>query len=350
MSSNKNHTISLQNYEEWLILYMDNELSSEERLQVEAFLLLHPHLQEELDLLLSTKLPEESIRFAGKEDLQAAAMKLNLVDEALLLYLDNELPAADKKRVEEKLAADKEYQLQFALLQQTKLDASETIPYPNKKELYRRTERVPLLPMWMRIAVAIVLILFATLFFVLNTSKQSINGGVARIDQPAQEKKTSVPSRKILESATPSPQTQTVAVNASGKDEKTQSRKARKNVVLPRKDRATMKNTSAVSQPETIALTKPEGIKIDAKKLTEQPNMAVNKLVATPSVTSVTPASYNNQNNPEVTADIEGENKSRTPAKGFLRKVSRFLEKRTGIGTVNADNEILVGAVALKLN
>lgn len=330
---------------------MDNELSSEEKTQVEAFLLLHPHLQEELDLLLSTKLPEEIVSFQGKEELSAAAMKLNVVDESLLLYLDNELPAAAKKTVEEKLAADKEYQLQFALLQQTKLDASETISYPNKKELYRRTERVALFPTWMRIAVAVVLVLFATLFFVLNTNKQSVNIGFAQTEKPVQEKKTSLPSNRILESATPSQQTPTIAVNTLGKDRKTQTEKAGKNVVLPRKDKATMENISSANQSETIALTKPESIRIDVKKPTEQQSITVNKLVATPSVTSVTPASYNNQNNPEVTAGIDGDFKiKRTSAKGLLRKVSRFLEKRTGIGTVNADNELLVGAVALKLN
>jgi hypothetical protein len=35
--------------------------------------------------------------------------------------------------------------------------------------------------------------------------------------------------------------------------------------------------------------------------------------------------------------------------KGFLRKATRFIERRTGIKTVNEDNELLVGAVALKL-
>jgi hypothetical protein len=39
----------------------------------------------------------------------------------------------------------------------------------------------------------------------------------------------------------------------------------------------------------------------------------------------------------------------KTRGKGFFRKVSRFIQRNTGIGTVNSDNELLIGAVALKL-
>src|SRR5215218_2427553 len=111
MSSNGNHTIRLDNYEEWLILYMDDELGAEEKEAVENFLLLHPHLQEELDLLLSTRLPIDNVTFFGKDELKAEAMKLNAVDGNLLLYLDNEPSSAEKKTVEEKLATNKDYQL-----------------------------------------------------------------------------------------------------------------------------------------------------------------------------------------------------------------------------------------------
>jgi hypothetical protein len=42
------------------------------------------------------------------------------------------------------------------------------------------------------------------------------------------------------------------------------------------------------------------------------------------------------------------ENKS-SRFKGFLRKATRFIERRTGINPVNEDNELLIGAVAIKL-
>ena len=42
--------INYHNYEECFILYMDNELSGDERRMVEAFVQQHPELKEELDL------------------------------------------------------------------------------------------------------------------------------------------------------------------------------------------------------------------------------------------------------------------------------------------------------------
>jgi hypothetical protein len=43
--------INRHNYEEYFILYMDNELDSDDRRMVEAFVLQHPDLKEELDIL-----------------------------------------------------------------------------------------------------------------------------------------------------------------------------------------------------------------------------------------------------------------------------------------------------------
>jgi hypothetical protein len=359
MSSNENDMISLSNYEEWFVLYMDDELTTTQKLMVENFLLQHPQLQEEMDLLLSTKLPLAQVSFDSKADLLADAMKLNLVDENLLLYMDNELPAAEKRAVEEKITADETYRLQHAILQQTKLDPKEVIPYPNKKELYRHTEKVVVLQLWMRIAAVVVLILFATLFFVLNNGKQPITTDIAVKAKPQEPKQEQAPSNFVLPSDV-FPKEGAVAVNTIAHNKKTERFSIRTNTAAPKKDNAsepaTEEQKTVTRRVETasvgpVATIKLDVAKIDIAKLTSQPTVAVNNFVASPTVTSATPASFNPTNTRGVTAAIDGDDKpNRTPAKGFLRKVSRFLERRTGIGTVNADNELLVGAVALKLN
>lgn len=66
--------INRHNYEEYFILYMDNELSADERRMVEAFAAKHPDLKDELDSLLQYKLePDSNIAYAGKDEL----MKVN---------------------------------------------------------------------------------------------------------------------------------------------------------------------------------------------------------------------------------------------------------------------------------
>jgi hypothetical protein len=355
MSFNENHIINQSNYEEWFVLYMDDELSASQKEMVDRFLLLHPHLQEELDLLLSTKLPADDVVFFDKSSLTAGAMKLNIVDESLLLYIDNELSPAEQKRVEETIASNADLGLQHQLLQKTKLDASEVIPYPDKKELYRHTEKVvALFPVWMRIAVAVIILLFASLFFLTGESDKVAfpDAGLAQKVEPVKPAKQKLPQPADNSQETIHPESQPdiakvetrqqPAVKSSPAVQPTVSdKKTLQQLVLPLKEEGI----------ETAALAKVDAVLTNTATLTEKQAVALNKIVANPSVTSATLASYNPIESPEAPAVTEGDfEPKRTSAKGFLRKVTRFLERRTGIGTANADNEILVGAVALKLN
>ena len=55
--------LTRDNYEEYFLLYVDNELTPEQKAAVEAFVLLHPDLKDELDLLCGTRLPAEVLSF-----------------------------------------------------------------------------------------------------------------------------------------------------------------------------------------------------------------------------------------------------------------------------------------------
>lgn len=351
MSSNANDTITLGNYEEWFILYVDNELSADEQAMVENFLLLHPLLCGELDLLLSTRLPADELCFAGKEELMAASMKLNAVDESLLLYIDNELAATERKAVEAKLAADGSFHLQHHLLRQTKLDATQLIPYPNKAELYRYSKRAVFLPMWLRIAAVVAVLFFSAFFFLLH--KENAPTGLVAVEQrnrpaipvnalPGAKKAATLPGLS-------SPHTDKAS---AGSEEKPFAKAEKKTVpVLPVNNKTALPLTPPEPVEATARLTQIPAERIAVDRMATSPAVALNIPLTTSAVTSARPVAYNDQIIPEVTAGTKGIEKSnRTPAKGFLRKVSRFLERRTGIGTVNADNELLVGAVALKLN
>src|SRR5688572_32596288 len=98
MSFNHPHiTITTSNYEAYFVLYVDNELSAEERAAVENFVLQYPELKTELDLLLSTKISAEEVTMEGKELLFSQSMKQSVIDESLLLYIDDELSAEEKE-------------------------------------------------------------------------------------------------------------------------------------------------------------------------------------------------------------------------------------------------------------
>lgn len=59
--------IDLKNYEEWFVLYADNELSASDKQSVMAFIQLHPELHPEMELLLSLKShPDQQVLFPDK--------------------------------------------------------------------------------------------------------------------------------------------------------------------------------------------------------------------------------------------------------------------------------------------
>src|SRR6476659_6849463 len=188
MSSNSNdinNIIHTGNYEEFFILYMDNELTQEHRKMVESFLDSHPELRVELDLLLSTQLPAETVSF-DKGSLLSSSMKLSTAEEKLLLYIDNELPGSEKNRLELELSSSKDYERQYSILLKTKLDAAEFIPYPNKEELYHHSTRVIAFKFYLRIAAAVLLVAgMGSLYFLQNGNKPAVDLPVAVVSKPS---------------------------------------------------------------------------------------------------------------------------------------------------------------------
>jgi len=61
--------INETNYEEYFLLYIDNELSSSKKQEVETYILQHPRLQDEFTLLKQAVLQTEVVRYHNKEEL-----------------------------------------------------------------------------------------------------------------------------------------------------------------------------------------------------------------------------------------------------------------------------------------
>jgi hypothetical protein len=351
MSFNNNHinsSITLQNYEEYFILYMDKELSPEQLVMVEQFLEAHPELQSELDILISTKLPTEDFTI-DKELFFSDAMKTSVIGEDLLLYIDNELDAAGCQKLEGELSTNKDLQLQHDLLQRTRLDASEKIVYPNKKELYRHTEtRVVSIKMWMRIAAAVVVILFMGILYWANqgTSTTDVTPGtVANVQTPATPPAGTTPKpgntepaaeEQQVAAANPNPvkeahkETKGTMPQPTGPSNEVAQHKVPQEADLP----AIQRFNSTISTPAT-AQTAYAGV---------PENISVNPVTSDPSKrTTITEAAA--PQGPQA-----GDVANKTTLKGLLRKATRVLERRTGVDPTNDKEEVLIGVMAIKLN
>jgi hypothetical protein len=372
--------INRHNYEEFFLLYVDNELSSEDRRMVEEFVQLHPDLNEELELLSQFKLtPDDEIVFDNKEELLKmngeTPVSLHNYEESLLSYIDNELTAQQRTDVEQFVNANPAAKKELELLQKTKVQP-ETIVFTNKESLYRQEEKVRSLPVrWWRAAAAIlILALGLTTALVLNNKSTDGEEPVAKnpgtqqptptdikVDQPVKEAMADnntvmpavnepAPSGDNNNSVSPaSEQKNNIAVKENKKAAPVVT--PANNPLPAQKEEAVMANnnnkpTNNLPIPENNPYVNgeyPTVAKVTtANEKTELKNIpAVTNQPAPPS--NIIQASYNN--NEELVQNDGKKNKLR----GLFRKAARTFEKRTDIDPTDDDNRLLVGGFAIKL-
>jgi len=172
--------INRNNYEEFFMLYADNELDAAERKAVEAFVAANPDLQEELASIGQFKLtPDEAIVFAGKESLikngaNSEAISLLNYENFFVLYADEELSNTEKAAVETFVYHQPQLQESFELLQLVKLSPDAGIVFENKKSLCRKEEDDRVIPFgWWKIAVAAMVLLIAGILWIYQANKTS---------------------------------------------------------------------------------------------------------------------------------------------------------------------------------
>jgi len=367
--------INRHNYEECFILYMDNELGSDDRRLVEEFIQKNPDLKEELNILLQHKLvPDTTILYDDKEKLMMHAgnslIDLANYEEWLVLYLDNELSGTQRTSVDQFIAKHPSVKEEFAILMRTKLQP-EIIVYANKESLYKREEKVRIIPMrWWRIAVAAILILTVGISSIVLLNKKSAPNKNEVVKSTGADQQTNKENLLIInkeeKNQVPLPE---IAENVP-------------NTIVPTSTQT--KNNTAVKRINTVINKKfpgnpPLQIKKEESVLVENSNRPTNNLpqplnnpnlnadaskngianANTPadikqpgiingnSVTNIPEQTYSNKNPDASFASLEegGKNKKN---RGFFRKAVRFFEKKTNINAAD-DDQLLIAGLAIKL-
>jgi len=136
--------INRHNYEEYFLLYADDELNHQQRAAVELFVQQNPDMAAELEMIGQMKLePEDNIVFPDKGMLyKTTDVDINIrnYEEYFLLYIDKELDRATSDKVEKFVLQHPQLQQEFTLLKQTVLQP-EAITFADKSVLYRKEER-----------------------------------------------------------------------------------------------------------------------------------------------------------------------------------------------------------------
>lgn len=386
--------ITRKNYEEWLLLYVDNELSLAERIIVDDFLAANPDLQQELEMLQqSTFQADEEIVFPGKTSLlkntQDTFIDTENCEQYFVLYADDELTNQQKASVEEFVYHHPQFQANFELIQQAKLTPDTGIVFPDKKLLYRteKNRRVVMMR-WYKIAAAAVLVLLIGGASYKLLSKKDIKTDMAkRNEQP-------VPSNAgLATNDSAEPKTAPVANNQSMADAQTEQPVANKNIedkivadkvsnnaVAAKKEKGNSASQlapvvipSPVSKPDERAISRDNDMAVNEspKKVSDPSNIKIPTVVTHTEALTEQPAAgtlntspgKNTLKNTDMAAiadhsydlvqddDIEIQPAGKkNKMRGLLRRVSRVFDKATNADGDNSKGNIRIAnfEIALK--
>ena len=151
--------ITRNNYEEFFLLYVDNELSRAEKEAVERFVGENPDLKEEWELLMQCRIrPDEAPVFAGKELLRReevpSLINAGNYETWFLSYIDGELDEPARQAVNDFIRRHPDKNIELQRLQRTVNIPDRTIVFPGKDALRRREKRRIIWMPFARIAAA----------------------------------------------------------------------------------------------------------------------------------------------------------------------------------------------------
>jgi hypothetical protein len=354
--------IDRHNYEEYFLLYIDNELTVEQMKHVELFVTENPDLEEEFVMLQQSRLiVDDTIVFDDKhllmKDENDSFINMGNYEEWLVSYVDHEVNDDQRIAIEKFTATHPHVQQELALFQQTKLQP-EKIFFADKQVLYKREKARIVSMQWWRVSVAAMLVLAAGIgLFSILSKKASTGGTIAQTEtekitkqQPvstpnatSSNKKTSAP----IGPEQPTIENHSLATTTNDKVVKKSSRKGK--IFADKKSnepRLAVNSTRAhvVTSEQTVVqpvqTKSPEIAKLNENALNEKINTRkiVDNSVTNPTVET-----------PHVMYASNTDNDENKRFRGFFRKASRIIERSTNVNPNANDDRVLIGGMAINL-
>ncbi|RYG54740.1 MAG: hypothetical protein EOO01_00655 [Chitinophagaceae bacterium] len=356
-------SININNYEEFFMLYADNELSERERQQVEEFLSDHPDYKGEFDLMMSTVMPAPE---AG-DGIALSLLKLPSglgAEEAILLEVDGEISAQQLQEIDQLCTEYPQLIKERELMNSIKLNNDQQLRFEDKSVLYRHESRVISIRMWKpAIAAAIIGV---GLFFGLNETNRVDDAelvGVQENGAPVTSNRQEAPALIHPDSFPADVRTnealvenpvieqsavdgnETVSIPSVSKDHKlnkaVKSTPGNSNSKTIESASPVLENINkagsnyrayspvSLERNTEMNMTPPDEIKTDVQRLTASKPLDVNLTVQKNIAGSI--ASKEAENNSSIGAIliVDEEKVNHSKFGGFVRKVKRTIEKKT---------------------
>lgn len=363
--------INRNNYEEYFLLYTDNELSQAERKMVEIFVNENPDLKEEFCMLkLTINVPDEDLKLEDKSFLYKSVNALNEsnYEEFFVLYHDKELFQKERNDVENFVAQHAELKTEFQLIGKAKLTPDNEVVYPDKTGLYRKekTGKVISISFW-RYAVVAVLLGFglwisvpyftnhhettpqtaqvnpakkteATTAKIIPKQTEDEINPVAALTVKEEKKKIHVPVKKRSSQVEKQTQNPSVAQN----EIKTPSSSLTKPIQGLKKEPVEVIALQAPLekvQPNLENLSREVGNKVEVGNKINSPIQKTNNQIKRDYSQTVAYSENNSNNENYVFYDVPADQFMKTKVGGFLKKIKRIVERANPITRLLEGNE-----------
>ena len=364
--------IDINNYEEYFLLYIDNELSKQERTAVEIFIRENEEFRGAFEMLKKTVcIPENEISISDKSFLfrkEPEWINTGNYEEIFVLYHDGELTGEQKMETDRFLQSHPGLASEFELLGKVKLEPETDLIFKDKKSLYRKEKHGRVIPLIIyRSLAAAVFIGFGFWFFV-NQGNQPVlqDQSVAQVNQ------NNTPAKTIIEKTTdslkePKLQSEELAIIEQAKnqvkeatknyDEKPDNKTETLAITLNKKVEEVEKISKKIStdfieeKTEQIAKIEISKEQIESVKLVptiktkEEADLAVNsEPVKAPSVNvnNVSTASYINPkptNENYIFYNIPADKFKKSKVGAFLKKIKRVVDRNDPLKLIFSGEE-----------
>ncbi len=350
--------INRYNYEEFFLLYLDNELSKEERNAVEAFVVSNPDLEEEFIMLKQSKLKtDHSLVLENKDFLykaeKAQEVNLNNYEEFFVLYVDEELNPELRREVETFAASHAGKLEELGLMLQTRIHPDLNVVFADKDVLYRKEKvrAVYYFSTWRIVAVAAMILLALGIFWVINQNDSKVLPPEIAKTEVEPEKKETVKEESPKDNIIlPEESKQQLAeTNQSVRENRNNDKKIKSNTPVELKNEKVDPPALVINEPvESLdAVVKPSAIakleKTEQAPVVDYGNKVL--IIDEPYPAEKQPVeSYYVSNEKD---DIAiGPIQTKNTLRGFFRKVSRVVGKTTNIP---GDKSLLIGNIEIAL-
>lgn len=352
--------ISRHNYEEFFLLYVDNELTAAERKIVDAFVAVNPDLQEEFNLIQQSTFTADAKLDSNfiSSLLKPVAEETSISEEQLLLYIDHELKAEEQKAVEQAIEKNPHLQKELQWLKRSTFEADKSIVFPDKSLLYKEAQPARVFYMgtaarrW-AVAAAVIVLLGSAMWLMIDQSAEQAKSPLAYKPSLQTEKNTGADKKTVKELIKEAQITEddfTVAQQEIQNNNKEVNQS--KSTVLPKQNIANnneqkvipvlAKEEPFVAKAETPVTIIPENNSVIPGNKTEPSTVPP----VTSTANTMSYASYNNDadNENEHTIFTE-ERQRRSGLKGMVKKAKRMFERNTGIQSNASEVRFAVFAV-----